>query len=197
MTRRIIAAWYCAGTTQYGFEGLRRRKGDVERYFQCIESELCFEHVASLCRIGVSRSRTVLPIFVPTFWRDYAQGDYISFVADGEILEQSLSGIPRYVFDGFTRAGKRYLKKIAREHEGLKTFLTQSVPPSDRDALVRKMYFRVESSLCDRRLDWPIGNAARWRADEVGYGLEAKTFNAGKAILREALNDMPMTAADL
>lgn len=69
LTHQVIAAWYMAGTQNYGFEGLRRRKGDVERYFQSLDNELCLEHVKSLCRIGVSRSRTVLPVLFPTFWR--------------------------------------------------------------------------------------------------------------------------------
>ena len=73
----------------------------------------------------------------------------------------------------------------------------QSSPPPDRDAIVREMYFRIESSLCDKRLDWPIGNAARKRADEVGLGLDAPTFTAGTVILRQALIAMPMTEADL
>lgn len=194
---RIIAAWYLAGTQSYGFEGLRRRKGDVQRFFECVDTNLCLEHVTSLCRIGVSRSRTVLPVFVPTFWRQYAQANFLPFVADGEISEHSLAGIPRYAFDGFTRAGKHYLKKVARDHSGLQEFLAQVAPPPERDALVREMYFRIESSLCDKRLDWPIGNEARRRADEIGFGLEAETFNAGKAILRKALAQMPMTEADL
>ena len=197
LPRRIIAAWYMAGTQSYGFEGLRRRKGDVERYFQCLEDELCFEHVSALCRIGVSRSRTVLPAFIPTFWRLYASGEYLSFVADVEISEHSLKGIPRYVFDGFTRAGKRYLKKLAREHEPLKQFLAEAAPPSERDAIVREMYFRIESALCDKRLDWSVGREARRRADEVGFGLASESFNAGKIILRQALSEKPMTEADL
>ncbi|MEP1231233.1 MAG: hypothetical protein ABJG88_11195 [Litorimonas sp.] len=194
---RVIAAWYMAGTESYGFEGLRRRKGDVQRYFECIDTSLCLEHVTSLCRIGVSRSRTVLPVFIPTFWRQYASEDLLPFVADGEFLDHNISGIPRYAFDGFTRAGKRYLKKIAREHSELKTFLAQSAPPSERDAIVREMYFRIESSLCDKRLDWTVGSEARKRADEVGYGLDADIFNTGKGILRDALLSLPMTEADL
>lgn len=197
MPKRIIAAWYACGTEHYGFEGLRRRKGDVVRYFHALSADLCPEHVTSLCRIGVSRSRTVLPAFIPTFWRHYAQGEYLTFVADGEILEHLLSGIPRYAFDGFTRAGKRYLKKIAREHTELKAFLAQSASPPERNALVEEMYFRIESSPCDKRLDWPVGLKAQKRADEIGYGLDAPQFNAGKAILRDALKDMPMTEADL
>jgi len=197
LSHRIMAAWYMAGTQSYGFEGLRRRKGDVERYFQCLDSELCLEHVTSICRIGVSRSRTVLPVFIPTFWRDYAQGDFLSFVADGEFSEDSLCGIPRYAFDGFTRAGKRYLKKIARKHDKLSQFLAQVAPPPEHDEIVREMYFRLESSLCDKRLDWPIGNEARRRADEVGFGFDPATFNTGKAILRTGLIEMPMTETDL
>ncbi len=119
------------------------------------------------------------------------------FVADGEFLEHSLAGIPRYAFDGFTRAGKRYLKKIARQHKVLQAFLAQVAPPPERDELVREMYFRIESSLCDKRLDWSVGNEARRRADEVGFGLEPEIFNAGKVILRQALTDIPMTEADL
>lgn len=197
LIRRIIAAWYCVGTQSYGFEGLRRRKGDVERYFQCIDEEVCFEHVTSLCRIGVSRSRTALPAFVPTFWRNYAQADIILFVVDGGFSENLLSGIPRYAFDGFTRAGKRYLKKLARVNAPLEQFLVETISSTDRDALVREMYFRIESSLCDKRLDWSVGNEARSRADEIGFGLEADTFNAGKSILRQALIELPMTEADL
>jgi len=197
LTRRVIAAWYLAGTQSYGFEGLRRRKGDVQRYFACIEPSLCQERITSLCRIGVSRSRTVLPVFIPTFWRNLAQADLLPFVADGEISEHSLAGIPRYVFDGFTRAGKRYLKKIARNHRELQIYLEQAAPPPERDELVREIYFRIESSLCDKRLDWSIGNKARRRADEVGFGLQPEAFNAGKDILRQALTEMPMTEADL
>ena len=197
LVRRIIAAWYCAGTQSYGFEGLRRRTGDVERYFQGLDPSICLEHVTSLCRIGVSRTRTPLPAFVPTFWRNYASVDILPFVADGEFLEHNLAGIPRYAFDGFTRGGKRYLKKLAREHVPLKEFLAQAAPTPERGALVREMYFRIESSLCDKRLDWAIGNEARRRADEVGFGLDASAFNVGKIILREAISEMPMTEADL
>ncbi|MDB2438666.1 hypothetical protein N9W89_08130 [Hellea sp.] len=197
LPHKIIAAWYMAGTQSYGFEGLRRRQGDAERYFQCLDDKLCFEHVCALCRIGVSRSRTVLPAFIPIFWRDYASGNYITFGADGGISKHELRGIPRYVFDGFTRAGKRYLKKIAREHQPLKQFLEEAAPTPERDAIVREMYFRIESSLCDKRLDWSVGNEARLRADEVGFGLTPKAFNAGKVILRQALTELPMTEADL
>ena len=157
----------------------------------------CLEHVTSLCRIGVSRTRTPLPAFVPTFWRDYASADNLPFVADGEFLEHSLAGIPRYAFDGFTRAGKRYLKKLVRQYNPLKSFLAQAAPVSERDALVREIYFRIESSLCDKRLDWAIGNEARRRADEAGFGLDASAFNVGKIILREAISEMPMTEANL
>lgn len=197
LATRIIAAWYLAGTQSYSFEGLRRRKGDVQRYFASIDPELCPEHVTSLCRIGVSRSRTVLPVFVPTFWRNYEQADLLPFVADAEILDHSLADIPRYAFDGFTRSGRRYLKRIARAHSGLRDFLAQVAPPPERDELVREMYFRIESSLCDKRLDWDVGSAARRRADEVGFGLQPEVFNAGKIILRQALNEMPMTEAEL
>ena len=110
---------------------------------------------------------------------------------------RSLYEIPRYAFDGFTRAGKRYLKKLVRQYNPLKSFLAQAAPVSERDALVREIYFRIESSLCDKRLDWAIGNEARRRADEVGFGLDASAFNVGKIILREAISEMPMTEADL
>lgn len=194
---RIIAAWYCAGTDRYGFEGLRRRKGDAERYFHSLSDAVCLKHVTELCKLGVSRSRTVLPIFVPTFWRDYVQGDFLSFVADGEILEHRLRGIPRYSFDGFTRAGKRYLKSIARRHNELSSFLAQVAPPLERDPIVRNMYFRIESALCDRRLDWPIGLEAHRRAGEVGFDLTPEIYTTGLQILRDALTAHPMTEADL
>lgn len=197
LPRCIIAAWYCAGTDRYGFEGLRRYKGDVDRYFHSLSDELCLDHVAELCRLGVSRSRTVLPIFVTTFWRYYASSDFLSFVADEEISEHMLRGIPRYVFDGFTRAGKRYLKSIPRRHNELSSFLAQISPPPERDAIVRNMYFRIESSLCDKRLDWPIGLEAHKRAGEVGFDLMPETYRAGLQILRDALTVYPMTEADL
>ena len=162
-----------------------------------LDQSICLVHVTSLCRIGVSRTRTPLPAFVPTFWRHYASADILPFVADGEFLEHSLAGIPRYAFDGFTRAGKRYLKKLARNHGPLKEFLAQAASAPERDALVREMYFRIESSLCDKRLDWAIGNEARRRADEVGLGLDVSEFNAGKIILRNALTQLPMTETDL
>lgn len=197
LPRRIIAAWYCAGTDRYGFEGLRRRKGDIERYFHSLGDELCPEHVSELCRLGVSRSRTVLPAFVPTFWRYYASSDFLSFVADVEISEHMLRGIPRYAFDGFTRAGKRYLNSIARRHNGLSNFLAYVAPPPERDAIVRNMYFRIESACCDKRLNWPIGLEAHKRTGEVGFDLTPETYRAGLQILRDALTAYPMTEADL
>ena len=108
-----------------------------------------------------------------------------------------MGSIPRYAYDGFTRAGRRYLKKTSRENDGLRKFLNHAVPTNERDALIRDMYFRLESGHCTKRLDWPIGITARKLAGQVGYGLNPQTYKDGLNLLREACLQNPITEADL
>jgi len=195
---RTIAAWYLLGTDKYGSDVLYRRSGDVDVFFETFDTSLCLEHVLAVCRVAVSRSGTILPALVPLLWSSWRNVDIpTSSISDTTPKEPLINSIPRYAFDGNTRAGRRYLYWLVEQSSDLKHYLTDVMSFADRKALLRKLYFRARSSLCADRQVWSISDDIRTHADQVGFGLDANAINDGKRILNAALLAHPMTEAQL
>jgi len=195
---RTLATWYLLGTDKFESDFLYRRSSDVDRYFTGFSSHEPIEHVLAVCQVAVSRSGTILPALIPLLWNDWREyEEFTQAVSDYMEPSVSIRTIPRYAFDGNTRAGRRYLYGLVQKSTELKTYLHDVIDFSDRKALLRKLYFRSHSSLCASRQVWPISNEIRHHADQVGFGLDAKTIAEGKRILDAALFSHPMTEAHL
>ncbi|MEP6342273.1 MAG: hypothetical protein ABJ275_03085 [Maricaulaceae bacterium] len=197
LSHRVIASWYLLGTDKYGSDFLYRRKGDVDRFFSSFEPPHCREHVTSICRIALSRSGTILPAVAALLWEHWLNVQTPpKGVMDQLGPVETIGGIPRYAFDGNTRAGRRYLYGLSEQTPDLKAYL-YDVSFADRKALLRKLYFRTHSSLCANRQLWSVSDDIRDKANQIGFGLSAQTINEGKRILSAALLSHPMTEAHL
>jgi len=195
---RTIAAWYLLGTDKYGSDVLYRRSGDVERFFMEFSRHEPIEHVLSVCRIAVSRSGTILPALAALLWNEWREKpEPHKAVSDSLAPKDLIGAIPRYAFDGNTRTGRRYLYWVLQQSPELKSYLEDVIGYADRKALLRKLYFRNQSSLCANRQVWAVSDDIRRHADQIGFGLTADVINDGKGILSKALLQYPMTEAQL
>ena len=151
-----------------------------------------------MCRVAVSRSGTILPAIIPLLWNEWRETTAPTKAVSDYIEPQDhISGIPRYAFDGNTRTGRRYLYRLKEQSPELKTYLEEVIDFPDRKALLRKLYFRSYSSLCENRQIWSVSDNIRIHADQIGFGLDANSINEGKRILEAALKSYPITEAHL
>ena len=135
----------------------------------------------------------VLPLW--TEWRKASEPTRAQ--SDKGLGTSKIATIPRYAFDGNTRTGRRYLYWLAKQSPELGQYLTNVIVRTDQNALLRKLYFRTNSSLCADRQVWDVADKVRQRADQIGFGLTAAMINEGKQILKLALNQYPMTEKHL
>ncbi len=198
LLHRVIATWYALGTEKFGSDVLYRRKGDVERFFTCFDTDQCPEHVLAVCRVALSRSGTILPAFIPLLWGDWMKmAEPLSSTADNGLQSYPIASIPRYAFDGHTRAGRRYLYWLVNQSSDLHEFLHDVVPKADRNALLRELCFKTISALCVDRQAWEATDSIRHKADQVGYGLTPASIRQGLQILQSSMNAYPMTEKHL
>ncbi|MBL1430691.1 MAG: hypothetical protein COA60_004130 [Robiginitomaculum sp.] len=198
LLQRVIATWYALGTQKFGSDVLHRRKGDVDHFFTCFDTDQCPEHVLAICRVALSRSGTILPAFIPLLWNDWMKvTEPLPSNTDNGLQSYSINSIPRYAFDGHTRAGRRYLYWLADQSNDLQQFLQDVVPKADKNALLRELCFKTISALCVDRQAWSVTDSVRLKADQVGYGLTAASISQGMQILRVSMNTYPMTEKHL
>lgn len=197
-SHRVIAAWYALGTDKFASDVLYRRKGDVERFFTCFDTDQCPEHVLAICRVGLSRSGTILPAFIPLLWNDWRQvSEPLGVKSDNDLSTYQLGTIPRYAFDGHTRAGRRYLYWLVNQSTELREYLHTVISKADRNALLRELCFKTISAMCTDRQAWDVTDRIRHQADQVGYGLTAAQVSDGMRILQTSMNAHPMTEKHL
>ena len=130
-------------------------------------------------------------------WRDVKHPTQSSDDTIPAYSDYTIVSIPTYDFDGNTRAGRRYLYQLMETSYDLNSYINSTVPFPDRKALLRKLYFRTQSSLCNNRQVWSLSDQIRAHADRVGFNLSSETIETGKAILTQAMQAHPMTEAHL
>jgi len=128
---------------------------------------------------------------------DEGIGTILPSTTDNGLQSYPIGSIPRYAFDGHTRAGRRYLYWLVNQSSDLNQFLHDVVPRVDRNALLRELCFKTMSALCVDRQAWDVTDDIRREADQVGYGLAAASVCEGMQILRSSMNAYPMTEKHL
>jgi hypothetical protein len=194
---QALSAWYQAGTEKWGFEGPPERQGDISWFYENHEFDPDQAVFMVASRLGVTRTRTVLPVLaIPLHSRWTLEAPTSDFTVD-QLDHHTVATVPSYAFDGFTRAGRRYLKSIARRHSGLSKTLNHAEVGALALQLLRKLHFRTTASLVDKRLDWHLGQQFRDEADRVGFGLPVDLIEDGKFQLLDAMRQYPISEADL
>ncbi|MFK7842872.1 MAG: hypothetical protein AB8B54_11460, partial [Sphingorhabdus sp.] len=195
---RAIALHYALGTDRLRSDLLHRKSADGEHLSILQSIAGCPFDLANICADSTKRTGTILPAFSAMLWRGWiGQQTGKSSQSDDFGHQYEIASIPRYAFDGNTRTGRKYLHWLASIDDGLSHYLKSNVPKPIRRPLVRKLYFRLKSSLCANREYWSDGCDLRHRADQIGYGLPTDAIDEGKRLLAIAMLQYPMAEEHL
>jgi hypothetical protein len=193
LIKRNVAAWLLIGTTTIPSSFLPKRKGDLPAFFDGFCSEHLSQEMRHAAKLAIRKTRTLLPASVALLEGAWvAKGDASAMVSDDLLATGLVGEVPEYAFDGHTRAGCRYLRKLAKTHQGLWLWLHEHVSEELHLAMLKKLFFRSVSSQCDQRQAWGEIERYRQRADSVGYCLDSEIFCAGLAIFKDALAAFPV-----
>jgi hypothetical protein len=133
--------------------------------------------------LGLLRSNVILAAMLPFLAARKVNGPG-SVTSDGFPPETDLSGLPSWVLNGHTRAGKRAFSSLLTKSSNLKRFIyrhrTGEVTLVN---IVSALVFHLESGCVDKRLQWPVGQRLRTLAESIGYGLPDECVPEARSLL--------------
>jgi hypothetical protein len=133
--------------------------------------------------LGLLRSNVILAAMLPFLTARKMKGPDL-VASDDFPPENDLSGLPSWVLNGHTRAGKRAFSSLLTKSQNLKRFIyryrNREVTPVN---IVSALVFHVESGCVDKRLMWPEGQRLRSLAESIGYGLPDECVPEARNIL--------------
>lgn len=198
LEQRAIALHYALGTDKFESNFLKHNPADSDPETVMNSIGAASQELVAICLGGLKRTRTILPAYAMLlwpYWVDDSAGP--KFRTDDFGHYYTINSIPRYAYDGNTRSGRKYLHWLAQTDIDLADYLQQISPKSIHRPLVRKLYFRLKSSLCTNRQNWESSNRLRQRADEIGFGLHEEAIELGKKTLAIAMMRYPMSEEHL
>jgi hypothetical protein len=150
--RRLRAAVMVSGRA----EGPPYQPDNIETLFEIYREMGVSDLLIATCATYAARQRDPLPVFVPLAWL-LRQRDAASQFAVHRVAEADMIGdMPAYAFDPVnTRLGRHAVDLFLRAH---------MARPPYAPRLVAAAIWNAESALCDRTLDWPLGDEIRQRA---------------------------------
>lgn len=183
---RALAAWYLAGTERLPGKQLIPRRGAPDDLFCVYEALGISEPLIELCHEAITKTRTALSVMLPLIWLA-ERGTGVPVCSDLPEVPV-VHGVPAYVFDGFSRVGRRALTLFLSECVAVRDFIKRQAPRADRVALTAVLVFHAEGGLVDRRLTWS-GSEPITRegvvADIVGRGLAIEKVTEALALMRD------------
>ena len=138
---------------------------------------------AVAAELGLLRSNVVLAAMLPFLAARKVDGPDL-IASDSLPPETDVSGLPSWVLNGHTRAGKRAFSSLLVKSPILKRYIYKhrlgDVTPVN---IVSALVFQLESGCVDKRLQWQEGQRLRNLAESIGYGLPDECVPEAKAIL--------------
>jgi hypothetical protein len=150
--RRLRAAVMVSGRA----EGPPYHPDNIEALFEVYREMGVPDLLIAACAVYAARQRDPLPVFVSLAWLLRAPG-CTGTVSVHPLHDLEMTGdMPTWAFDPVNcRIGRRAVDLFLRAH---------MARPSYSPRLVAAAIWNSESALCDRTLDWPLGDEIRQRA---------------------------------
>jgi hypothetical protein len=154
-------------------EGPPYQSDNMEALFEVYQELGVPDLLLAACAVYAARQRDPLPVFVPLAWLFRAPG-CTGTVTVHPLHDIEMTGdMPTWTLDPVNcRLGRRAVDLFLRAH---------MARPPYASRLVAAAIWNAESALCDRTLDWPMGDEIRQRAytaDLTCRGLSPDQHNA-------------------
>ena len=168
LVQRAKVLWQLSGVACEG-QVLRHPSADRERVIALL-AELCDDPVLELiAREGVRLTGHVLPLVSVLEQAVASNPPLYPAAADPMPPEQMLSGIPSWVFDQYTRAGKAALRRARSECPAISAELKLRADTADqRYRTLADAHFEFESATLSRRAQIPAHTSLLRRVQVLG-----------------------------
>ena len=138
---------------------------------QMARQEGADQALLEICRVGMRVSKCLLPLLLPLALSATKASAETGIVMHHRLpVMPQVNGIPAYAFDGFTRAGRAILVRLAA-HEPRLANLLNGLPSAARLDVLHHLLFFAEGARVDRLLSDPLSRGLNIYAVALGARL--------------------------
>ena len=168
LVQRAKVVWQLSGVACEG-QVIRHPSADRERVMALL-SELCDDPVLEIiAREGVRLTGHVLPLVSVLEQAVTSNPPAYQATIDPMPPEETLSGVPSWVYDQYTRAGKAALRRARSECPAIATELKRRADSADQQYLtLADAHFEFESANLSRRAQIPAHISLLRRVQALG-----------------------------
>ncbi|MES2905491.1 MAG: hypothetical protein V4691_00420 [Pseudomonadota bacterium] len=158
---KALATWYATGIFR-PTTNMRFRKGSPASVFAAMkEADMPFTEIA---QEGYRKVGEILCPFVSLLLSPESQ-EAKSFEDDTFLSEVSISDVPGWAYDTYTREGRTVYQAFLQGDTQTAQWIQEYVPQGRRVSFLGTIIFRIEGGLVRSRLKWPIGEELRRQVD--------------------------------
>lgn len=147
-----IAIWQRIGSRRYRAENIPIASGCYRDLLADYEAAGYPSRIIELCRVGLTRMSCSLPAYLPAV---YMAAGCAAAHAVTLRPSASIEGIPAFVFDWFTRAGREAIRLWSFSDSGLRPALRWFSGKSDPVRAAAMAVFQLEGGRVNFEIIWP------------------------------------------
>ena len=169
LPKRALALCYAVGTARRPSNYLRLRAGDPRAVFDYLLEAGFAAGAVEIAREGYRRIGELLCPIVLQFTALLPPKPH-EFINDALPPERTISDVPSWAFDMFTREGRSAIKRFLARDSATRRWMRKHVPGDKRVAFLGDLVFAVEGGLLRTRLNWSLAEVLRDCAEQKCQG---------------------------
>lgn len=193
LEKRMIAAWYLAGTSRYPALNLHPREG---RYDKLLEAISIWDHsnlLVEVGKLGSTRTReahsVALPLLASAIGGDVEfKSAPVSTIAKPVVI----GGWPSFVFDMHTMYGRKAISTWLKMSPRISQMFSQEVSFQEKLQALNAAVFRVEGAVTDRTIISSQFDKIRMDADFAQTSWGHFSRSEVQAFLNRVRSELPM-----